>query len=67
MRRRYWHADAVTTLAFSASCLQLASASGCELAIWSPVIKAADKQKAIRSLAMQDTVSSMAGMYQLSP
>ena len=50
LHHRYWHADAVTTLGFSASCQQLASASGCELAIWSPVTKAAEKQKASHSV-----------------
>lgn len=42
---RYWHADAVTSVAFSRTSLQLASGSASELGVWSPVTKTVTKQK----------------------
>lgn len=63
---RYWHVEAVTTLAFSASCLQLASTSGCELAIWSPVTKAADKQKVVCSVLYSTQCLARQAVYNLA-
>ena len=47
--RRYWHADAIVSLAFSRQSLQLASGSASELGIWSPVTRNVTKQKVLRT------------------
>ena len=46
---RYWHGEAVTSMAFSPTSLQLASGSASELGIWSPITKAVTKQKVLHS------------------
>ena len=54
---RYWHADAVTGMAFSPTSLQLASGSASELGIWSPATKAVTKQKVSDSHRLSLTIS----------